>query len=173
MIEKLLQKLVSNSDLLDLALAIVLAEELAEETAERVREKVSVATTVIPAVQVTPSTEVIDNADVRLPTTYDIKCPATVREAVIVSNKPDVLIDLVVDGITMLYGDFKSLSKISQYSEWIDAIENNGVYVIRLSDISCKERLSLVVNALNEDVRVERVLFKIDRLHRDLGTVGA
>jgi hypothetical protein len=171
-IEKLLQKLGSNSNLPDLALAIVLAEELAEETAERVREKVSVTTAVMPAMQVTPSTEVSDHTDVRLPATYDIRCPATVREAVIVSNKPDVLVDLEVDGVTMLYSDFKSLSKISQYSEWIDAIENNGVYVIRLSDISCKERLSLVVSSLNQDVKVERVLFKIDRLHRDLGTVG-
>jgi hypothetical protein len=170
--EKLLRKLGSSNNLLDLALAIALAEELAEETAERVREKVSVAMTVIPAVQVTPSTEVVDHTDVRLPATYDIRCPATVREAVIVSNEPDVLVDLEVDGVTMLYSDFKSLSKISQYSEWIDAIENNGVYVIRLSDISCRERLSLVVNSLNQDVKVERVLFKIDRLHGDLGTVG-
>jgi hypothetical protein len=171
-IERALRKLATGNGLMDLALAIVLAEELAEETAERVREKVSVAMAVVPTVQVTPSTEVVDHADVRLPATYDIKCPATVREAVIVSSKPDVLIDLAVDGVSVLYEDFRSLSKISQYSEWIDAIENNGVYVIRLSDISCKERLSLVVNALNEDVRVERVLFKIDRLHKDIGTTG-
>jgi hypothetical protein len=170
--EKLLRKLGSSNNLLDLALAIALAEELAEETAERVREKVSVTMTVMPAMQVTPSTEVVDHTDVRLPATYDIRCPATVREAVIVSNKPDVLVDLEVDGVTMLYSDFKSLSKISQYSEWIDAVENNGVYVIRLSDISCRERLSLVVSSLNQDVKVERVLFKIDRLHGGLGTTG-
>ncbi len=172
MTERVSRRLTSNS-LLDLALAIALAEELAEETAERVSERIGVVVPAVPVAQAVPSTEVHDYADVRLPATYDIKCPATVSEAVIVSDKPDVLIDLAVDGVSVLYEDFRSLSKISQYSEWIDAIENNGIYVIRLSDISCKERLSLTVNALNHDVRVERVLLKVERVHAGLGTPGA
>jgi len=172
-IEMVLRKLKTGNSLMDLALAIALVEELAEETAVRVSERVSVSVPAIPVVQATPSTEVIDHTDVSLPATYEIKCPATVREAIIVSDKPDVLIDLAVDGVSMLYDDFKSLSKISQYSDWIDVIEGNGVYVIRLADISCKERFSLSVNALNHDVNVERVLLKIDRFHRIQGTVGS
>jgi hypothetical protein len=170
-IKRVLRKLTS-SNLLDLALAIALVEELAEETAERVAERVGVVVPAMTAVQAVPSTEVFDYTDVRLPTTYDVRCPATLREAVIVSDKPDVLIDLVVDGVSVLHGDFRSLSRISQYSEWVDVFENNGVHVIRLADISCRERLTLDVNALNHDVRVERVLLKVERLHAGLGTVG-
>ncbi len=166
MIEKLLRKLAPGNSLLDLALAIALVEELAEETAERVAERVGVVVPVVPAVQAVPSTEVYDYTDVRLPATYEIRCPATLREAVIVSDKPDVLVELEVDGVSVLHGDFRSLSRISQYSDWVDAFENNGVHVVRLADISCRERLTLDVNALNHDVRVERVLLKIDRLQK-------
>jgi hypothetical protein len=165
-IERVLRRLTSNS-LLDLALAIALAEELAEETAERVSERVRVVVPVVPVAQTVPSTEVYDYMDVGLPATYDIRCPAVLKEAVIVSNKPDVFIELSVDGISMLHGDFRSLSGISRYSDWVDVFENNGVYVIRLADISCRERLTLDVNALNHDVRVERVLLKIDRLWKE------
>ena len=190
MMEKALHRLASSNQL-DLALVIAIVEELAEEVAERVAERITVAvpehvvekvaeriaervvervveritvtTPVVTAVQVMPSTEVLDYTDVRLPATYDIRCPATLREAVIVSDKPGVIIDLVVDGAIVLHGDFRSLSRISQYSDWVDAFENNGVYVIRLVDISCRERLTLDVNALH-DVRAERILLKIDRL---------
>jgi hypothetical protein len=164
--ERVLRRLATGNSLVDLALAIALVEELAEETAERVSERVSVAVPTVPAVQALPSTEVFDYTDVRLPATHDIRCPAKLREAIIVSDKPDVLVDLAVDGISMLHGDFRSLSRISQYSDWVDVFENNGVYVIRLADISCRERLTLDVNALNHDVRVERVLLKIDRLQK-------
>jgi hypothetical protein len=166
MIEEMLRRFAARGNILELALGIVLAEEIADEIAEKVSRRVRINVTAPSTSFDTSSTKVIDYSNVTLPAVHDIECPAVMKEAIIVSNDPNIFVELRVDGTSIINNDLRSMTEISQYSDWIDAFEKNGTFVVRLSGVSCKNEMTLLVNAPNPDTRVERVLIKIDKLER-------
>jgi len=125
-------------DLLALAAQIVAAEEgarlaaesLAESLAERVSIQVSVA-------QRPERTKVVRLRDVELPRILvEERGAGRIRELAVKSRSPAFALKVLVDGELLYDDDFYSLKSVSQEVEGVDAFEQDGSYVVRLSGIS-------------------------------------
>jgi hypothetical protein len=144
-----------------MAMAIVAAEEVAREVARGVKVEVSVEpqrpskTKVIRLVDVGPGIIVSEVGSGRL------------VELVVISGVKNYELTVEADGKVLSNGPFDWYQTISQYSEWVDAFENNGTFILRISDISFSTSLGVrfrpVVSTLTTPVKLKEVVVKIDK----------
>ena len=133
-------------DLLALAFQIVAAEEGARQSSEALAEALAGGASV--QVQVSPSaarTRRLLLRDVELPNVVaDVRGGGRVRELVLKSKTKAFGLYVEVDGEALYNDDFSWFSSVSQEMEGVDAFEEDGIYVLRLSDISFAESFKAV-----------------------------
>lgn len=157
-------------DLLALAFQIVAAEEGARQSSESLAE--ALAGKVSVQVQVAPSatrTRRLLLRDVELPRVIaDVRGGGRVKELVLKSKTKAFGLYVEVDGETLYNDDFSWFSSVSQEMEGVDAFEEDGAYVLRLSDISFTESFkatawpALSVLLAGQRVRLDEALCVID-----------
>jgi hypothetical protein len=152
---------VSAEQLLSMAMSIVAAEEVAREVARGVKVEVSVTQ------QRPRETKVVRLVDAEPGTIISEAGPGRLVELVVVSNTRGYELTIVADGRIIASGTFDWYQSISPYSEWIDAFENNGTFILRVSDVSFSTSLSVrfrpVVSTLATPVKLKWVVAKIDK----------
>jgi hypothetical protein len=152
---------VSKDFLLELAAKIVAAEESARLIAEELAGKISVE------VSPTPPTfsKVIRMTDIPLPyTLVDEVGSGCLKELVIKSKSKDYTLIILVDGSELYDNSYSWFQGLSQMTEEIDAFEENGSYVLRLSDIHFAESLEVTVAPVMKTSasKLDEVFCKID-----------
>jgi len=152
----------SERDLLAWAVMVVAAEENARLIAERLAEKVEVSVTPAPAT----SSIVVRKANVSIPCTlieeYGRGC---LKELVIRSANKNYLLRVYADGLELYSNGFTWFQEISPTVEEIDAFEDNGTYVLRLSDIHFAKSLKVVAEpaiTILSASKLDEVFCKID-----------
>jgi len=142
--------------LLELALLIALAEERWRERGAEVR---------------TPSktTKVVRVADTRIPDTILYEEGAgTLTELVIVSGRKDFTVTAYADGAALVDGTYDDLLLISPSSEWLDAFEEGGNYVVRIAGVSFRESVKVDVRPVNEPFNLRQAVAKLELLKQFL-----
>jgi len=138
-----------HEDLLRLAILVALAEEGREGRAE-----VS-----------TPArySKVVRNSNVLIPDTVLYEEGAgTLTELLLVSGRNDFHVTVYADGALVIEGDFTSLQLISPKSNWVDVLEENGDYVVRVAGINFRESVKVDVRPVTEPFTLKQVLAKLD-----------
>jgi len=152
---------VPAEQLLSMAMAIVAAEEAAREVARGVKVEVSVEP------QRPRETKVVRLVDVEPGTIISESGPGRLVELVAVSDTRGYEMTIVADGRIVASGTFDWYQSISPYSEWVDAFENNGSFILRVSDVSFSTSLSVrfrpVVSTLSTLIKLKEVVAKIDK----------
>jgi hypothetical protein len=146
--------------LLSIATAIVAAEEVAREIAERVRVGVS-------ATQQKPrETRVVRLLDVEPGSVVSETGPGRLVELVALSGTGNYELTVIADGRVVVAGTFNEYKSISQYSDWIDAFEDNGVFILRVSDVSFSTSLAVYFRPIVSPAggfKLREVLAKIEK----------
>jgi hypothetical protein len=144
-----------------MAMAVVATEEVAREIARGVRVEVSVGP------QKPRETKVVRLTDVEPGVVISEEGSGRLVELVVVSGTKGYEMTLVVDGRVVTSGPFDWYQSLSPYSEWIDAFENNGSYILRVLDVSFSRNLVVnfrpLVSALATPFRLKEVVAKIDK----------
>jgi hypothetical protein len=83
-------------------------------------------------------------------------------ELVAVSTTRGYELVVEADGRVVLSGAYDWFQSVSQYSDWVDAFDSNGTYVLRLSDISFTSRLRVLMRAVQPDARLNFVVAKVE-----------
>jgi len=120
-----------DNELLTMAMSVVMAEEIARRIAKQSRA----------VGEPKRKMKVIRVRDVEPGNVLDVPGSGVLREFVAVSGTNNFLLDVIVDGELLTSGDFNWYRSISEFSDWIDAFESDGSFVVRLSDIDFSERL--------------------------------
>lgn len=84
-----------------------------------------------------------------------------VREAVVVADSPDFAVYVETDGRVVLDFTFPNLQKLSEVMVNVDAIDRDGEYLLRLSDISFLSSCTLRLRPLGR-VTLKHVLVIYD-----------
>jgi hypothetical protein len=150
----------SERDLLNWALAIAAAEENARLTAERLASKIQVE---VKAPSTT--TRVVKRVDVKLPETLvdELGC-GCLEELVVKSLSKEYVLRVYVDDVELYNNSFSWFQEISQEAEEIEAFEEDGVYVLRLSNIKFARRLRVAAEpstSAQPAAKLETVFCKI------------
>ena len=138
--------------LLELALLVALAEELRQERGEEARAPAR-------------ATKVLRLADVRIPDTvlYE-EGPGTLSELVVVSGRRDFSVTVYADGAAVVDGSYDDLALVSYTSEWVDAFEEDGSYVVRVADVGFREWVRVDARSAAEPFNLRQVVAKLDLL---------
>jgi hypothetical protein len=136
-------------DLLRLAVLVALAEESQGRPAE-VRAP-------------TKTTKVVKEGDVQIPDTvlYE-EGSGTLTELVVVSDRKEFALTAYADGVLLIEGDFTDLQLISPRSEWVDAYEEDGAYVVRISNVNFRESVKIDVRPTAEPFKLKQVFARLD-----------
>ncbi|MEM1672370.1 MAG: hypothetical protein QXT86_10010 [Archaeoglobaceae archaeon] len=135
--------------------AIFIVEELAEELMEGLKkEDRKVRTTAFEKYNFT-----VD----RVETLLDVSGVGTVRELILVVDKPLTVINFEVDGIPVVpsHRSLDDLVRISPKLVYLSVFTDNGEYIVHLKDIKFSERAVLVVSPATH-VFVKRFFALID-----------
>jgi len=152
---------VSAEQLLSMAMSIVAAEELAREVARGVKVEVSVES------QKPRETKIIRLTDVEPGTIISEAGPGRLVELVAVSNTSSYELTVIVDGRIASSGLFTWYQSISQYSDWIDAFEDDGTFVLRISDVSFSTGISVYFRptaSAPKGLKLSEVVAKIEKI---------
>jgi len=123
----------SERDLLNWALTIVAAEENARLMAETIAEKIQVEVTPTP----TLTSKIIRKVNINIPDTLiDEVGSGHLKELVIKTSSKNYILRVYVDESELYHNTYTWFQNISQEVEEIDAYEENGTYILRLSDIN-------------------------------------
>lgn len=116
----------------DLPVALILAEEIMEELLEGRKEEGGVRAS-------TRSVIVRDQVVEGVYTLLSVAGRGKVREAVIVTDSPDLTIYIEVDGKPYINHGFTELLGLSDVIRSVDVFDKDGTYVVRTSDIAFLE----------------------------------
>jgi hypothetical protein len=146
----------SADQLLSIAVAIVAAEEVARE--------LSRAVLTVPAPERPRGVRVVRLVDPRPGTIVSERGPGRLAELVVISDSDNYELYVTADGVAVSSGPFSWYRSVSEYVEWIDAFENNGTFVLRVSDVPFSRSLSVyLAPTAQSTVRVREVLVKIEK----------
>jgi len=120
-VEELLERL-------PIPLAIIIAEEIREGVTEKLKD--------LKAFEATKSVVVKDKLVDRLFEFLTVEGRGRIRELTLVLDKPDFEIYVEADGRAVINHSFSELSQLSEVMEEVDALQTNGYYVFRISNIS-------------------------------------
>jgi len=131
----------SERDLLNWALTIVAAEENARLMAETIAEKIQVEVTPTP----TLTSKIIRKVNINIPDTLiDEVGSGHLKELVIKTSSKNYILRVYVDESELYHNTYTWFQNISQEVEEIDAYEENGTYILRLSDINFTKNLKII-----------------------------
>lgn len=152
----------SEEFMLELAAKIAAAEENARLIAEKLAERVTVEVTPTPPT----FSKTIRMTDVPLPyTLVDELGSGCLKEFVVKSRFKDYSLIVLVDGSDLYRNSYDWFQRISQSVEEIDAFEEDGTYVLRLSDIHFAKSLKIVAipfMTIMTTLKLDEVFCKID-----------
>jgi hypothetical protein len=122
-------------------------------------------------VQVTPALKKSSKV-IRL---FNVKIPATIveelgsgqlKELIVKSAGKDYVLRVYSDGQELYHNSYTWFESISQTVEEIDAFEEDGTYVLRLSDIHFTEKLTIIAEPaiipLTASTTLQEVFCKLD-----------
>lgn len=142
---------------------IVMAEIIGEKLAEALKiqaPKISIPQISIPQ----PSTRVIDLRDMLVSsdlTLLDVSVGGRLHELVLCSNSSNYSIRIMTDGIVRLDRSFRELQSISPYLESIDALEDNGRFILYIKDYSWLNSAHAILK-IREPITFPYVFIKYD-----------
>jgi len=134
---------------LQVSVALLVAEEIAEEVARR-----------IPTPK-PPTSKVDVFREVKLPEIIDVPGSGVLDELTVMSRSGDYGVSIYVGGRLMLIGSFKDLMELSEYVNWISAVENNGRYVLVVRDVGFQGGISIRFFNLLKQVTLDTVIIKV------------
>jgi hypothetical protein len=153
----------SERDLLNWALTIVAAEENARLMAETIAEKIQVEVTPTP----TLTSKIIRKVNINIPDTLiDEVGSGHLKELVIKTSSKNYILRVYVDESELYHNTYTWFQNISQEVEEIDAYEENGTYILRLSDINFTKNLKIIAEPSTTILPLQKIneLFcKIDK----------
>jgi hypothetical protein len=153
---------VSEEFMLELAAKIVAAEENARLVAEKLAGKVTVEVTPTPPT----FSKTVRMTDIPLPyTLVDELGSGCLKELVVKGRFKDYSLIVLVDGSDLYRNSYDWFQEISQNVEEIDAFEEDGTYVLRLSDIHFAKSLKVVAEpaiTILSASKLDEVFCKID-----------
>jgi hypothetical protein len=153
----------SERDLLNWALTIVAAEENARLMAETIAEKIQVEVTPTP----TLTSKIIRKVNINIPDTLiDEVGSGHLKELVIKTSSKNYILRVYVDESELYHNTYTWFQNISQEVEEIDAYEENGTYILRLSDINFTKNLKIIAEPSITTLPLQKIneLFcKIDK----------
>jgi hypothetical protein len=142
--------------LLSMAIAVVAAEEAAREVARALAPARGVARP--------RSVRVVRLVDPRPGAILSESGPGRLDELVVISDSGNYELSVTADDVAVSSGPFSWYRSVSEYVEWIDAFEDNGTFVLRVSDIPFSRSLSVYfAPTAQSPVRVREVLAKIEK----------
>jgi len=142
---------------------IVMAEIIGEKIAEALKipaPKISIPQISIPQ----PSTRVVDWRDMLVSSDLillDVSVGGRLHELVLCSNSSNYSIRIVTDGMVRLDRSFRELQSISPYLDSIDAIEDNGRFILYIKDYSWLNSVYAIVR-IREPIMFSQVFIKYD-----------
>ena len=144
----------NERDLLNWALTIVAAEENARLTAESIAEKIQVEVTPTPPL----TSRVVRKVNVKIPDTLiDEVGSGCLKELVIKSSFKDYVLRVYVDGSELYHNNYTWFQDMSQKVEEIDAFEENGTYILRLSDINFAKNLKIIAEPSTTTLTLQKI----------------
>jgi hypothetical protein len=142
--------------LLSIAVAIVAAEEAARE--------LSRAVLTVPTPARPREVRVVRLVDPRPGVVVSESGPGRLVELVVLSDSGNYELYVTADGAIISSGPFSWYRSVSEYVEWIDAFEDNGTFVLRVSDVPFSRSLSVyLAPTAHSPVRFREVLAKIEK----------
>ena len=154
------------AELLRYAVELAIAEEIGRELARNISVSQPPQTA---SAQISRKTKVIRLKDVSLPNTLiDESGVGELNELMISSSSKYYELSIYVDDMLLVKRDFMWFQNISPYSDWIDAFENNGTFVLRISGIGFRKGIKIYAEPVletltsSEKIVLSEVLAKID-----------
>jgi hypothetical protein len=154
------------AELLRYAVELAIAEEIGRELARNI--SVSQPPQTAPA-QISRRTKIIRLKDVSIPNTLvDESGVGELSELMISSFSKYYELSIYVDDMLLVKRDFTWFQNISPYSDWIDAFENNGTFVLRISGIGFRKGIKIYAEPVletltsSEKIVLSEVIVKID-----------
>ncbi|RLC63795.1 MAG: hypothetical protein DRI01_04530 [Chloroflexi bacterium] len=71
---------------------------------------------------------------------FESNRPGKLKEMSIIVDTNDFEVRLIVDGFLAVGGRFEDLKPMSPYVESIDAFEDNGKYIVKISNVAWRQR---------------------------------
>jgi len=141
---------ISMDTLTSTAIAVVMAEEIARKlssTATKPRE-----TRVIRITDAVSDTAISEDGSGKL------------IELVVISDSREYSVSIAIDNATVIDGSFEWYQSVSQYMDWIDAFEDNGSFVLRVTDLSFSSNLKISLKITSQgNVRFREIIAKIEK----------
>jgi hypothetical protein len=141
---------------------VVAAEENARLVAKELAKGVQVEVKPTPPA----SSKVVKLKDILLPETLvDERGTGHMKEFVVKSTSKDYVLEVYVDGSKLYYDDFTWFQNMSQVLEEVDAFEEDGVYVLRLSNIHYTNSLEIAAEpspTATTTLKLNEVFCKLD-----------
>jgi len=151
----------SERDLLNWALTIAAAEENARLTAESIAEKIQVEVTPTPSL----TSRVVRKVNVKIPDTLiDEVGSGCLKELVIKTSFKDYILRVYVDNLELYHNTYTWFENISQQVEEIDAFEDNGIYVLRLSNINFANGIKIAAEPIITALEQQPITSKLDEI---------
>ena len=152
-----------SEKLIDLAIQIVAAEENARLIAESIKDKVQVEVTPTPSLPIT--SRVIRDTNVKIPDTLiDLDGSGCIKEFVIKSSSVNYILKVYVDNLELYHNTYTWFENISQQVEEIDAFEDNGIYVLRLSNINFANGIKIAAEPIITALEQQPITSKLDEI---------
>ncbi len=90
----------------------------------------------------------------------DINGSGELKSIVIKNNDKDFTVKIIVDGTVLYYNSWEELRTISEYTDDIDAFEDNGTYIARFSDIKFSKKIVVNIYSYSSNT-VNEVYYKV------------
>ena len=139
-----------DKDLLMLASAILAAEEASRKlTAKPLKPR---ETKVVRITEAVSDTVVSEDG------------PGRLAELVVISDSKEYLLSIAINNATVMDGSFDWYQTISSYTDWIDAFEDNGSFILRATNLFFSSNLKISLRASSPgSVRFREIIAKIEK----------
>jgi len=132
------------------AISVVMAEEIARKllsTTSKPRE-----------------TRVIRIADAVSDTAISEDGSGKLIELVVISDSREYSVSITIDNATVMDGSFDWYQSVSQYTDWIDAFEDNGSFVLRITDLSFSSSIKISLKITSQgSIKFREIIAKIEK----------
>jgi hypothetical protein len=90
--------------------------------------------------------------------------PGKLIELVVISDSKEYGVSIAIDNVTVMDESFDWYQSISQYIDWIDAFEDNGSFVLRVTGLLFSSNLKISLRTASPgNVRFKEIIAKIEK----------
>jgi len=139
-----------DKELLMLASAILAAEEASRKLSSTIAKP--------------RETRVVRITDAESDTVISEDGPGKLIELVVISDSREYGVSIAIDNTTIMDGSFDWYQSVSQYMDWIDAFEDNGSFILRVTGLLFSSNLKISLRIASPgNVRFREIIAKIEK----------